>query len=386
MRAPAAPLEILANNSSPDSEKTAADLRRWTRYGARSVQWEHSSLPRCRSCGRVPVGQGVTLRLSNGIAGFSGLETCGSVWSCPTCAAKILVRRAFEIGAVLGQAQAQGHALAFATFTMRHHRGQPLEDLWRAAGKAWSKATSGKCWKVDVDLFEVGGWVRVWEVTHGRNGWHVHVHLVLILAGDVKATELDTLCGPMFGRWSRALQREGLEAPLLRAQDWHLIGGDSDEVAHYLTKFAGSTVAGADALGLELTHVQAGRSRSSLKTSPVWSLLDEVGRSTAGLGRWHEWERGSKGKRQVGWMAGTRERFGLPEAERTDEEIAQEEAGTQDDDLILLSRAGWSMLVADWERLPMLLMTAESSGLRGVRAMLDRWEVPYGLCVQEEAR
>ena len=387
MRAPAAPLEIYANNSSPSAEKTAADLRRWTRHGARTWQHEHSALPRCRTCGRVPTGQHIPFRDSGEFVGWAGLETCGSVWSCPVCAAKILVRRAFEIGAVLGQAQALGHALAFATFTMRHHRGQELVELWRAAGKAWSRTTSGKRWVLDVERFGVGGWVRVWEVTEGRNGWHVHVHVVLILDGSTSTADLDQLCGPMFGRWSRTLEGQGLDAPLLRGQDWHLIGGDSDGVAQYLTKFTGSTVAGADALGLELTHVQAGRSRSNLRTKPVWALLDEAQYSAAAAGRWHEWERGSRGKRQVGWMAGTRERFGLPEVERTDEEIAQEEAGTKHDEVFYLTVSGWMALLRK-DRLGPLMVTMayERGGLRAARELLDRWEIPYGLCVQEDAR
>ena len=34
-------------------------------------------------------------------AGFGGLVTCGSVWACPVCAAKVATKRAEDLAAVL---------------------------------------------------------------------------------------------------------------------------------------------------------------------------------------------------------------------------------------------------------------------------------------------
>lgn len=341
---------------------------------------------RVRDCGRVPVGKGVVLRLRDGMAGYSGLATCGSVWSCPVCSAKILVRRAFEIGAVLGEAQAQGYKLAFGTLTMRHRRGQSLDHLWGAARKAWTRAISGKAWKGAQKRAGIVGWVRVWEVTTGPNGWHVHVHFVLILDESADSGTVEDVCSGMFGRWSSGLQAVGLEAPLRKGQEWHLVGGESGGIAEYLAKITDGTIAGPDALGLELTHVSSGRARSDLRTQPVWSILadlDETGETSAWR-RWGEWEKGSKGKRQVGWMAGTRKRFGLVEPEMTDLELALVEVGTEDDGLVFFEAAGWAVLVHHWRRLTQLLDAAEVAGLQGVRELLDGWgDVPYLVLVED---
>lgn len=388
MRAPQAPLEIHANNFSPLAEVEAAErhldqrkqrqTRRLTRHQARAVCWACSSLDRVRKCGRIPNGQGVTLRLGNGVAGVAGVTTCGSVWSCPVCSSKILVRRALEVGTVLGGAQAEGLSLAFGTLTMRHRKGQSLRELWSAGAKAWNRATAGKAWLSAQRRSGLVGWVRVWEVTEGANGWHVHVHFVLVLDGQVQAVTLDDVCDGMFTRWSKGLEAAGLETPLRKGQEWHLVGGDGQEVAQYLTKLAEGSLSASDALGLELTHVQAGRSRSTLRTRPVWQLLQES-QDTGEVGRWREWEQASKGKRQIGWSKGLRERFGL-DVEQTDEAIAAEELGSADDDLVFFDTPAWLALVSQWWRLPQLLDAAENGGLRAVRTMLDGWgDVPYSI-------
>ena len=83
-----------------------------------------STLKRVRKCGYCTAGAeggGPGLRLTanpkgGNIAGFSGLATCGSVWACPVCSAKIATRRAEELadvmrfGARTGVQREHGHA------------------------------------------------------------------------------------------------------------------------------------------------------------------------------------------------------------------------------------------------------------------------------------
>lgn len=300
------------------------------------------------------------------------------MWACPVCASRILVHRALEIGAVLGQAIAQGHALGFVTLTMHHREGQSLELLWSAAQKAWQRSISGRGW-VAVDHL-VDGWVRVWEVTHGRNGWHVHVHLVLVLEVGADASTLERVASGMFERWSRGLLAAGLQAPQLVGQDWHLAEGAeaSEDLAGYLAKsvqLEGSSDGVADGLGLELTHGMAGRAQEGLATRPVWSLLDELAETgdASALHRWHEWESVSKGKRQVGWSAGLRERFAPTLEEVTDQEVVDQAVGDEHDDVAAWSCQQWRDFVARPERIPQLLEVAESGGRASVHALLESW-------------
>jgi hypothetical protein len=105
---------------------------------------------------------------------------CGSVWACPVCAAKIATRRAEEVAEVMRIALERGCAASMVTLTMRHHQGQSLADCWAALSKGWRAVTTGTQWTTDADAAGLVGWVRAVEVTQGKNGWHVHVHALLI--------------------------------------------------------------------------------------------------------------------------------------------------------------------------------------------------------------
>lgn len=379
-RAPEAPLERYANNPSTSLPESSSHQRRSARYAKRAVLWQVSSLKRLHGCGRYPVTPGgrVAVRLANNVAGLAGLASCGSVWACPVCASKILARRGLEIGVALTSAMALGYKLGFLTLTMRHDRGQSLGELWAAGQEGWSRATTGRSWDLAKKRCGVIGWVRVWEVTHGSNGWHVHVHVVLVLNGGSTPDTLDEVASGMFQRWSHGLQASGMQSPLVRGQEWHLVDGEraGEDLAGYL---AGVAKSGADSMGMELTHSMPGRSRNGLKTRPPFELLAdlvETGEKRA-LRLWHEWEKVSHGKRQVGWSKGLRDllRVGV---EVRDEEIAAEELGSAQDDLVVIEAAGWTAMIRQPERIPLLLSAAESGGLAGVRARLDGWgDVPY---------
>ena len=360
--------------------------------------WRLSSLQRVTHCGRVTrsAGSGPTVRMRDGVAGYAGLQHCGSVWACPVCSSLILVQRALEIGAVLGQAVAEGHALGFGTFTMRHRQGQALAALWGAAGQAWSRATGGEAWVAVQGDRGVAGWVRVWEVTDGRNGWHVHVHFVVVLAPGSTSADLDEVCAPMFGRWARGLVAAGQEAPRLVGQDWHLATGPgaAGRLAEYRAKIvdqggavvdqAGEDLERARSLGLELAHTRPGRARADLATRPVWSILDDLALTGEAdrLDRWREWEAGSKGRRQVGWSKGLRARFAPNLVDVDDQAVVDREVGTEADDLVAISVEGWAYLVARPALLPGLLDAAEAGGLKGLRQALDNEGVGYAVVIR----
>ncbi len=386
-RAPAAPLENNANNLSPPP--LGPGEKRAERWGKRAVLWSASSIKRVRHCGRVPrsTATGVTLRRSGLGAGFAGLQHCGSVHACPVCSAKILTHRGLDIGVMLGEAIRQGYSLGFFTYTMRHRKNQPLGMLWDAAGEGWHRATTGKAWVSAQKRCGVVGWVRVWEVTEGANGWHVHVHGVLVLAPGASAVQLDDVAGGMFNRWGRGLTAAGLEAPMLRGQDWHVVQGEGAavEVADYLFKLVDAAGL-SKGLGFELTQSQPGRARDALRTRPVWGLLDDLA-ETGEVGKWREWETASKNRRQVAYSKGFRERFAPELEELGDEEIADAEAGSAEDDVIHWTLDQWRELVSHPERLPQLLEAAEAVGpvgLVALRGLLNEWGVPYQ--VVERAR
>lgn len=250
-------------------------------------------------------------------------------------------RRALEIGAAVESWWKLGGRVAFMTFTVRHSREDSLTTVWDAIAKSWGRVTAGKGWKLDRDAHGVAGFVKVVEVTHGRNGWHVHVHaLVFLRAGIGDARQLHR---SMFRRWRAGAESAGLRAPLARAQDLQVLGGNRAGragLSGYLTKAQYSTV-----LGQELTNSQSKQARKANSTRSTWELLRGA---TDGLDSdvrtWAVFESGSKGRRQIAWSRGLRELLALG-VEADDEEIAAEELGDESDTLAYITESGWTRML-----------------------------------------
>jgi hypothetical protein len=343
-----------------------------------------SKQQRCRDCGRVAItpGGSVAVRYSGGVVGFAGLATCGSVWGCGVCNAKIMARRNLEIGAAVETWEERGGTVAFGTLTMRHWSGHRLEDLWKCLSKAWNKVTAGSSWLRDKKRYGIVGWLRVVEVTWGENGWHVHIHYLLFLESSTVATDLDALKDSIFGRWCSALKSLGLPSPLKAGQDLRVLDGPADEaLAGYFTK----AVHGPRSIGQELTNTQSKRARGVHKTRTPWEFLDDLidtGDADA-LDRWQEWQAGSKGHRQLTWSKGLRELLNL-RAEKSDEDIAAEELGSKLDDLVIITAAGWRVVVAGRLRVQ-ILESVYRQGFKGLRALLDVLGVEYELIGERAA-
>lgn len=334
----------------PDSK---ARQRRSERFRVQRILWDHSSLKRVRLCGWAPNNSdghvGVKINTDGGArtAGFSGLQTCGSVHACPVCNSKIAAQRADELGQAVMRWQALKGSVAMVTLTMRHHDGQRLDDLWGALSYAWSKATSGRGWAADVAAHGtlIDGkaripWARAVEATHGKNGWHLHIHALVFLSPE-QTLDADALGASMFQRWRSALMRRGLAAPSARhgGLDVTVVEDASEAVGRYLAK---STYAhDAKGAGWEVAGgaMKDGK-RGNRAPFAVLRSFVETGDLEA-LGLWREWERASKGRRQLTWSRGLRRLLRLGD-EQTDEALAAAEM--DGDTVALIERDQWKHL------------------------------------------
>lgn len=307
-------------------------------------------MERVRKCGRVRIREHVGVRSSPGLgAGFSGLVVCGSVWACPVCSAKVLAKRSLEIGLALTSWGAEGGDVAFGTFTMRHHKGMRLGEVWDAIGKAWAALTGAKAYRDWAVRLGVAGVIKVVEINDGCNGWHVHIHALFLVRGGVSADLIDGFRSWAFAKWARSLHRVGYPGALSAGQEMHLL--DSLDAAGSISEYFVKAVAGgtAEQVGRELTGQLTKTARGVHETAPAWSLLERFSQTgeVELLERWHEYEKASKGRRQISWSKGLRERLGVGR-EQTDEEIAAEEHG--DEDLVLITKAGWAEVIAAMRR------------------------------------
>jgi hypothetical protein len=322
-----------------------------------------TTLSRLRDCGAKTVSGfgGPILRITGAdeerIAGYAGLVTCGSTWACPTCSAKIAARRAEELSQVMRTVLTSGGSASLITLTMRHHSGHRLKDCWDALSSAWRGVISGKQWLADQELGGLLGWVRVVEATHGRNGWHLHVHVLVCWKRSVSLEQARDIGHRMWQRWTRVLDRRGFTSWKHRGGvDVRMATLRTDNLAHYFTKLA-----------REVTYSHAKESRGG--RSPFKLLTDGLGTGDAeDLDLWGEWEQVSFGKRQLTWSLGAHDLRKLAGVgEQTDEEIATEDLAGED--LIALPHPTWEALLRA-ELTTDLLDAAEIAGVEGARAFL----------------
>jgi hypothetical protein len=255
------------------------------------------------------------------------------------CSAKIQASRRGDLDAAFAWWVARGGRIAFMTLTLAHKRGQRLRTLWDGVSYCWGRVTSGGRWKATQRAYgspwavpittgaKAGGirvgrrlpYVKLSETTYGfANGWHSHLHVALLLPGDVDDRSVSMLGDELFTAWRDASIARGLGTPSRKGFDIHLVEGGPGSVAEYLGK-------GTYDLALELS---SSATKEVGSTRPPFALLaDVVERGDMDdVHLWHEWEAASRGRRQLIWSAGLRLAAGLLE-ERTDEEIAAEDEG-----------------------------------------------------------
>lgn len=408
-------------------------LRDWARKAALSAVENKFDARRVAYCGySTATGvSGVGIRVSNGRAGIAGLQTCGSVWMCPVCACKITARRSEHLGSVLGWARREGHTLAMITLTVSHKRNDKLKDVWDAVSSGWASVTSGGAWnndeseqefaarlqtwesegaaheqakrlgrrppraprgwhkrnppvikKGDKAKYGVLGWVRAVEVTRGRSGWHVHAHVVVVLEGNDQGFERAYALGmSMRGRWEKGIGKKGFtaskehglrvdvsEGAEQRLADYIAKSGEPEKVVRASIEKAGHDLAREATLGQHKKAKRGGR-------TPFQILADLHLGDAEDWALWIEWMQFSKGRRQLTWSSQLRELAGLAE-EESDEEIAAQEFGTEEDTVLVLPHESWVGLRGQPERVGQMLSLAELS-TDALEAWLDEQNLSW---------
>lgn len=401
-------------------------LRRRERFAAQRVLWRESTLPRVRGCGRARSAGADTVQLrvtatpGGSVAGLAGLQSCGSVWACPVCSAKVLASRQGDISQAVEAWRATGGRVAMGTLSVRHDLGHSITEVWDGVSVGFDAVTACRDWQDEKERYgvevsretittcaakscgqdsargrrhaafcKVGTdrvkyvlpWVRVAEVTVGDAfGWHVHTHFLLFLPAGTTDGQLWALYDSMWVRWAAGAAKAGLD-DALRVNDCHFFEGDVAEVlGSYVTK--GVYSAGEKA-GLEMARGDLKSGRFGNR-SPFEVLRDvvlpgeDLSHVVDDAALWAEFERGSHGRRQMLWAHGARELLGL-DVEKSDEEIAAEETGTLEDALLdLPGESVWPVVGVPGRRAS-LLEAAEVGGFAAAAQLLDSWGVAWSL-------
>jgi len=340
-------------------EKLSAESRA-QRWALKSVVNRVLPFSRTAKCMRLlaPVaGSGLShiqvhKTVSTGKAFYTGLMSCGSVWNCPVCAAKVSERRRTELHEGMEAARRLGYQIHFVTLTIPHGIGDDLSEMKRLQQKALSRLSSGKNAIKTIlarNGIEQHGYIRTYEITHGKeNGFHPHFHILLFTSPNVTPDEVQALYAPA---WQKACVAVGLPKP----SDKHgCTVQDGSKASDYAAKW-----------GLEDEMTKANTKLTKRKGTTPWGLLRSVldGDNPDYPPEYAKsvflaYSKCMTGARQLYWSNGLRAKLALA-PEMTDEQLAEKITDETSSHLADISMEQWKA-IRKAKAEPHILTAAES--------------------------
>ncbi len=324
---------------APSTKRLMADRSRALIAESCGDMPEASKIAACGNRIRYGVSDVAVEHHPKGYAFATGLQTCGSVWSCPICSYKIRIKRAAEIALAIARHRANGGSVLLLTLTTQHSFDESLDDVWSSVQDTWAYITSHGSYRKLRDRLGIG-FVRTIEVMHGRNGWHPHLHVLLFVDSPVDPfdtpEDYNDIARTFHDLWVRRMDtkhcrdvRSSVGVDLRPVKD-----DGADGVGMYCTK-AGFEVALADG--------KQGRTRTSRHPFAIAHDAAETG-DVADIKLYREWIRGSHDRRMWSWSQGLRQKLRLG-VERSDEELAAE-AEESSEQICSISPLLWKAIVA----------------------------------------
>lgn len=328
-----------------------------------------SALPRVASCG-LPIGNSFVAihRGETGVTHSSGVETCSSIWSCPSCSAKIRAGRAEEISRALARHVERGGGALLVTLTLPHDAGDALRTTIRLVSNGFRSILSGRASVEDRDAYGILGQIRAFEITHGENGWHPHLHVVVVLDAPTTKDAAASLEARWQSRWDRWLVGQGWRPSVER------IGVRVDQVVRDAAA-VGAYVAKVQEEGKRARGAGNELARGDLKDGK-WGgrtpfvILADFGSdgAAADLELWQEFQLATKGRSCIRWSRGLRAQLLPDEEELTDEDLAGAEVGG--DVIAVLPAAVYRAVAARPYGEAFLFAAAERGGMEGIKRYL----------------
>ncbi len=282
--------------------------RRKLRYKLKKTAQELLPAERVNLCMNRPIADVVKVfqSVESLKAFFGGLIVCGSVWNCPVCSAKISEKRRLQLNDIMTCHRKDGGKLAMLTLTFSHSKYDLLRPNIQALTDSIRRFRSGKRFARLKQKYNIVGFVRSFEITHGRNGWHPHFHLLIFYKSD---NDILYEMGNLYEMWQLATKANGLNTNI-KAFDL-----SNEKVStNYVTKWG---------LDFEMTKGQVKMAKHNGRT-PFQILLD-----VSDLGDdqdkklFQEYAKSMKGKCQLQYTAGLKKMYHIHE--KTDEELANEQ-------------------------------------------------------------
>lgn len=348
-----------------------ARIRRFSRL--KSVPRIEGKAPQytLRHCGVVrcaPDGH-IRIKVADGTGYVEGVVHCGSVHGCPVCGAKIRTARSLIYAESAKRWLDAGHWVYMVTLTFPHYMGDDLAEMWDlvsegtgylTSNRAWGRLRSGLgCRPRPPRVFAVDskgtvrktrrwdecdiGYRRVIECTWGcENSWHPHCHMLVYLRNTEATSRLDgarrlaLIAGHFRDEWPKWVTGHGFRLPSgkhgVKVEECY----SAADAAGYLVK-----TQDGHGVGLELARGDLKKGRKDSLTP--FEIADRAGDGEEQFLRlWWTWEKASKGRKMTAESQGLADMLG--EAEVTDQELADEEAGG--DEVAAVTGPTWANVCA----------------------------------------
>ena len=305
------PLGILTKSQSTPEFKGLAEMvvLRTAKYSLQNEAVKLLPTERVRFClrHRIDAAKGVQVRYNEKReqAHYANVQRCGSVWTCPVCAAQISQGRRDELKQGMEQFQNQDGMVYLLTLTNSHHVGDNLIQLLHGQKKALAYLWGDRKSKEKFKSLDKVGHITATEVTHGANGWHPHYHILLFFKSAIDIKSLRNFIAEC---WQNCCKKAGLKTPSAEHGCDLREGKYADK---YVSKWG---------LADEVTkgHIKKGNANNATP----WDLLrlSESGCEKSGY-LFQVFAEAFKGKRQLSWSRGLKALLKVDVKE--DEELAQ---------------------------------------------------------------
>lgn len=277
---------------------------------------------------------------------YGGLMVCSSVWVCPVCAAKISERRRQELKTVFKAHLDAGGYCTMVTLTFSHSIRDKLDDLLLALGKSmqdFSRGGRDRAFRKEIGLV---GKIRAFEITYGVNGWHPHIHLLLLHNNEIEPWDQEDMKYRLYSMWSAACAKNGLET----SYEHGLSLDDAAEASQYIGKW-GDIMDKPWGTDSEMTkaNIKKGRSGSMTPFDMLRAIVEDGDLEYEP--KYKEYAAATKGKQQLVWSPGLKAKYLIED--KTDEEVATEKV--EEADLLgLLSWKDWRYILQNGLRVTLL--------------------------------
>lgn len=332
------------------------------RFALQAAARELAPHTRIRSCMRALLPEKSTVDIvyneTHKTAHYRNLMRCGMIWACPLCASTITEQRRRKIEALTNKKQeihvilggtvertiiVNRWSLSMATLTLKHKSSDSLKDTMRIVQSAYRRFTSGRWYQSFRAGHNFVGTIRSVEITHGKNGWHPHVHVLYIREGANTPANTQDIELDIIFRWSDCVAAEGGQTSIEFGADYRAADNAAFE---YISKLGQVVIAqSARWNGIsEVVRYPVKMGRQGARS--LWDLLaDYIAGDVVSGELWIEAQRNLKGTRHLVASRGLYDALGTSDDAMADETLAQELASPSDVILASLTADQWRVII-----------------------------------------